>query len=76
MGDLSPSGARVETDAPFAEGSEVELEIALPGGRAVTVGGVYQINAHVPWWLPAGMQQPLTIVQGGGATTLSVRVVD
>jgi hypothetical protein len=40
VGDLSPSGARVETDAPFAEGSEVELEIALPGGRVVTVGGV------------------------------------
>jgi uncharacterized protein (TIGR03437 family) len=38
--------------------------------------GVYQINAHVPWWAPAGMQQALVIVQGGGSTTLSIRVVD
>lgn len=40
VGDLSPSGARIESAAPFELGSDVELEIALPGGSAVNVAGV------------------------------------
>ncbi len=38
--------------------------------------GVYQINAMVPGNVPLGMDIPLSIVQGGGSTTLDVRVVD
>jgi uncharacterized protein (TIGR03437 family) len=44
-------------------------------GLAPGMVGVYQINAKVPWWVPTGMQQPLTIAQGGGSTTMTVRVV-
>jgi hypothetical protein len=40
VGDLSPSGARLETAVPFDLGSEVELEIALPGGRAIMISAV------------------------------------
>jgi len=40
VGDLSPSGARIESAVPFALGSDIELEIALPGGSAATVAGV------------------------------------
>jgi hypothetical protein len=40
VGDLSPSGARIETATPFEAESQVDLEIALPGGTAVTVAGV------------------------------------
>ncbi|MCW5979369.1 MAG: hypothetical protein KIT09_14935 [Bryobacteraceae bacterium] len=52
--------------------------VGLPityAGLAPGMVGVYQINAKAPWWVSPGMQQPLTIVQGGGSTTLSVRVV-
>ena len=62
----------------------IPVEVSLAGvdlpvsysGLAPGQVGVYQINAQVPWWVPTGMQQPLTIVQGGGATNLTVRVVD
>jgi len=37
--------------------------------------GVYEIRAQVPWWTPEGMEQPLRIVQGGDATTVTLRVV-
>jgi uncharacterized protein (TIGR03437 family) len=37
--------------------------------------GVYQINAAVPSNVPTGMEIPLTVSQGGIATTLNVRVV-
>ena len=53
----------------------VGLPISFAGLSPGQVG-VYQINAHVPWWVPVGMQQPLEIVQGGSTTTLFVRVVD
>ncbi|MCP5112468.1 MAG: hypothetical protein GY953_16710, partial [bacterium] len=52
--------------------------VGLPigfAGLAPGQVGVYQINAHVPWWVPDGMQQPLEIVQGTFSTTLNVRVV-
>jgi uncharacterized protein (TIGR03437 family) len=60
---------------PLVTIAGVDLPISYAGLAPGQVG-VYQINAHVPWWMPAGMQQPLSIVQGSGATTLSVRVVD
>jgi uncharacterized protein (TIGR03437 family) len=59
-------------------------EVSLGGaGLAVSYAGmspglvgVYQINATVPHWAPAGMEVPLTISQGGHSTTLPVRVID
>jgi hypothetical protein len=56
VGDLSPSGARVETAAPFELGSDVDLEIALPGGSAVTVAGVvrWQVEADPAEAVAAG----------------------
>ena len=38
--------------------------------------GVYQVNATVPSGVPTGLAIPLVITQGGGATTLKVRVVN
>jgi uncharacterized protein (TIGR03437 family) len=38
--------------------------------------GVYQINVRVPPSVPLGLSVPLTIVQSGASTALSVRVVD
>ena len=37
--------------------------------------GLYQINATVPRTVPLGLSIPLVIAQGGGTTTLDVRVV-
>jgi uncharacterized protein (TIGR03437 family) len=37
--------------------------------------GVYQINARLPMVVPEGAEVPLTIVQGGSATTILLRVV-
>jgi uncharacterized protein (TIGR03437 family) len=84
MGRTSPpveAGAPAPADPPAL--ALIPPDVSL-GGVALEVryakltpglAGVYEINAHVPWWTPDGMQQPLTISQGGGSTTLSVRVV-
>ncbi|MEK7405502.1 MAG: hypothetical protein AAB225_10375, partial [Acidobacteriota bacterium] len=61
----------------------VEPEVTLGGeplpivyaGLAPGQVGVYQINAEVPYWVPLGMELPLTIKQGSYSTTLNVRVV-
>jgi uncharacterized protein (TIGR03437 family) len=61
----------------------IEPAVSL-GGVPLIVGyagmapgqvGVYQINAYVPANVPLGMDIPLVISQGGGSTTLTVRVV-
>jgi uncharacterized protein (TIGR03437 family) len=52
-------------------GLAVNSAIALPGQV-----GVYEINARVGDEVPLGFNMPLEIVQGGGATTLPVRVVN
>jgi uncharacterized protein (TIGR03437 family) len=58
---------------------EVSLAgVGLPvryAGLTPGLAGVYEIRAHVPWWTPDGMEQPLRIAQGGSATTVTVRVV-
>lgn len=54
-------------------GVQLVLEYA---GLAPGQIGVYQINALVPGHVPLGMEIPLSMVQGGGSTTLNVRVVD
>jgi uncharacterized protein (TIGR03437 family) len=38
--------------------------------------GVYQINAYVPPGIPQGISVPLTVSQGGVATTVNLRVVN
>ena len=52
---------------------QVTLEKTLP--LASLQPGNYQINVKVPFQSPTGLGVPLTISQGGAATTLSVRVV-
>jgi len=52
--------------------------VALPiqyAGMVPGEAGVYQINAHIPYWVPEGTDIPLTIQQGGHSTTILVRVV-
>jgi uncharacterized protein (TIGR03437 family) len=59
--------------------------IVTLGGTPLTISyaglspdevGVYQINATVPAGVPQGLNIPLTINQGGAATTINVRVVN
>jgi uncharacterized protein (TIGR03437 family) len=38
--------------------------------------GVYQINVSVPGGTPTGISLPLTINQGAGTVTVSMRVVN
>jgi uncharacterized protein (TIGR03437 family) len=63
-------------------GVPVELDlggVALPvlyAGLTPGYAGLYQINAHVPSWVPTGMSVRLTIRQGASSTSFSVRVVD
>ena len=54
-------------------GVELPLEFA---GLAPGEVGVYQINVVVPFWVPKGMNQELTINQGGYTTKVYLRVID
>jgi uncharacterized protein (TIGR03437 family) len=62
--------------------TEVKLNIGptpMPvyyAGLAPGQVGVYQINAHVPWWTPTGDSQALVITQGSATTVVNVRIVD
>jgi uncharacterized protein (TIGR03437 family) len=54
-------------------GADLGVEFAgLSPGQV----GVYQINAQVSGFTPLGIEIPLVITQGGGSTTVSVRVVE
>jgi uncharacterized protein (TIGR03437 family) len=68
--------------APLATAT-VTPSVSL-GGKALSVYwaglvpgyvGLYQINATVPFGAPQGLDIPLVIEQGGGSTTVNVRVV-
>lgn len=85
MGQTNPpvaEGVPSPSDTLPALVNPVELHILGTGlpvryaGLAPGQVGVYQINAYVPWWTPKGKEQPLRISQGGGSTTVYVRVVD
>jgi uncharacterized protein (TIGR03437 family) len=52
----------------------VALDIQYAGLVPGSVG-LYQINATVPRTVPLGLSIPLVIAQGGGSTSLDVRVV-
>lgn len=85
MGRTSPAvdaGLPAPGDPPVSVLISPEVSI---GGIAMPVTfaglspgqiGVYQINVRVTDLAPTGLSQPLTITQGGGSTTLEVRVVD
>lgn len=72
--------------APFEPLAEAEIPPAVDlGGVGLPVlyagltpgyAGIYQINARVPGWVPAGISIPLTVRQGDASTTLTVRVVE
>jgi uncharacterized protein (TIGR03437 family) len=63
------------TTAPIVTLGGVALNVSYAGLSPDEVG-VYQINAAVPTGIAPGLSVPLTINQGGGATTLNVRVVN
>jgi uncharacterized protein (TIGR03437 family) len=74
-GDASPADPLPSAVIPPSVtlgGASLEVQFAglVPGEV-----GVYQINAAVPSNVPTGMEIPLTVSQGGIATTLNVRVV-
>ena len=52
----------------------VPLMVDYAGLKAGEIG-VYEIDVRVPDRVPEGMDVPLVIMQGGGSTALSVRVV-
>ena len=60
--------------APVITIAGMDLAVSYAGLAPGQVG-VYQINATVPPSVLTGMSLPLTINQGGAATTLNVRVV-
>lgn len=85
MGRTSPPvEAGVPAPADVLAQVVIPVEVTLGGeplpihyaGLAPGLVGVYQINAHVPWWVRPGMQQPLVVRQGGYSTTIYVRVVN
>ena len=76
------AGAPAPREPLAVVGVPVELDlggVALPvlyAGLTPGYAGLYQINAHVPSWVPTGMSVRLTIRQGASSTSFSVRVVD
>ncbi len=85
MGRTAPAveaGVPAPSDPPATPVIPVDVRLAGVGLPVSFVGlapgqvGVYQIKAHVPWWTPKGVAQPLTITQGDWSTTVAVRVVD
>ncbi|HEY4086302.1 MAG TPA: hypothetical protein VGM43_10215 [Bryobacteraceae bacterium] len=76
-----PAGAAAPSDplsrvsqAPTLTIAGMDLAVSYAGLAPGQIG-VYQINATVPQAVLTGMSMPLTINQGGAATTLNVRVV-
>jgi uncharacterized protein (TIGR03437 family) len=61
--------------APRVDLGGVTLPVSYAGLTPGQVG-VYQINVTVPSNAPIGISVPLTISQGGSATSLNVRVVE
>ena len=60
---------------PTVDLGGVPLEVQYAGLVPGSVG-LYQINAAVPHsGVPLGLSIPLRILQGGGSTSLDVRVV-
>jgi uncharacterized protein (TIGR03437 family) len=60
---------------PVVSIGSVEIPVEFAGLVPGSVG-VYQINARVTHIVPIGLEQILSVRQGSGATSISVRVVD
>lgn len=69
----SPTPAPVIT--PVVRLGDVDLGVEFAGLAPGQVG-VYQVNARVPRNVPLGLNIPLSVIQGGQATSVPVRVVD
>ena len=63
------------TQAPAVTVGSANLSVLYAGLAPGYISGLYQINATVPGGVTPGDSVPLVISQGGGSTTLSVRVV-
>jgi uncharacterized protein (TIGR03437 family) len=64
------------TDAPTLTLGGSPLTLLYAGLVPGYISGLYQINATVPSGVTQGLSIPLVINQGGGSTTLYVRVVN
>jgi uncharacterized protein (TIGR03437 family) len=64
------------TDAPTLTLGGSPLTLLYAGLVPGEISGLYQINATVPFGVTQGLSIPLVIDQGGGSTTLYVRVVN
>jgi uncharacterized protein (TIGR03437 family) len=64
------------TDAPTLSLGGSPLTLLYAGLVPGEISGLYQINATVPFGVTQGLSIPLVINQGGGSTTLYVRVVN
>ncbi|MBL8228615.1 MAG: hypothetical protein JNL98_09060 [Bryobacterales bacterium] len=60
---------------PVVSIGNVEIPVEFAGLVPGSVG-VYQVNARVTHIVPLGLEQVLTVRQGTGATSISVRVID
>jgi uncharacterized protein (TIGR03437 family) len=69
----APLAGAITTPRLTLGGASLQL---LYAGMTPGEVGVYQINVKVPNNAPKGTAVPLAIAQGGGGTTLNVRVVD
>ena len=69
----NPAAIALEPTTVTLGGTELAVDfVGLSPGQV----GVYQINAVVGGFAPLGVEVPLVISQGGGSTTVAVRVVD
>jgi len=71
-GPANPLAVALAPPAVFL--GDVSLPV-LYAGLAPGEVGVYQINVQIPTSAPQGLSVPLTIGQGDGTNTLSLRVV-
>jgi uncharacterized protein (TIGR03437 family) len=71
-GPASPLAVTIAAPTVSIGGANLRVDYS---GLAPEMVGVYQINAKAVSKLPAGLSVPLMISQGGGTTTMPVRVV-
>ena len=85
LGVTAPSIPAGTALASGALSSAIVSPVVTLGGAGMSVSyaglapgqvGVYQINTQAPANAPQGLSIPLTITQGGNATTVNVRVVN
>jgi uncharacterized protein (TIGR03437 family) len=85
LGNISPAvdAGRAAPMSPLSWANQqptvtlggAQMTLLYAGVVPTYISGLYQINATVPGGVPQGLSIPLVISQGGGSTTLNVRVV-